>query len=240
MKIYSTVDRTIFLSLIFALSLLTFRNIYFTACWPANIMDFHSWFDCEGGSLIFFVWNIFLATLPYFFARIFLHTSRTLFKTTFFLLWLLFLPNAPYLITDLIHLRPRDPIPFQFDIVLFFCFSWTGLLLGARSLAIISQSLFRKLDSPFYNVAMYTTLLLAGIGIYIGRYLRWNSWDIFTRPVLVIEDSLASISSTKALFTILGYSMLLGLAYRLIPVFNPDKSIQEPNLSTPAIGAEID
>jgi uncharacterized membrane protein len=78
------------------------------------------------------VWNLFLAWLPLAFAFLAGRDSNS--RLRLFLcagLWLLFLPNSPYLVTDLVHLRPRPPVPLWFDILLVQSFVLTGLLLGS-------------------------------------------------------------------------------------------------------------
>src|SRR5688572_2696654 len=95
---------------------------------------------------IFLVWNLFLAWIPFIIAFL---VSRRLEKISLptlcicLFVWLLFLPNAPYLITDLIHLRPRDGIPLWYDAVIFFLFAFHGLLLGLLSTLFIHE-IFEK------------------------------------------------------------------------------------------------
>lgn len=93
-------------------------------------------------------------------------------------LWLLFFPNAPYILTDLLHLRhPRADIPIWFDVLLINWFAWTGVLLGVFSLFImhgIVMKTFGRIIGWFFVFC---------VGIYIGRFLRWNSWDMLLNPI---------------------------------------------------------
>jgi uncharacterized membrane protein len=93
----------------------------------------------------------------------------------FAFLWLLFLPNSPYLVTDLVHLKPRPSVPLWFDILLVQSFVLTGLLLG-----FLSVYLMHRLVTHAYGWKigwLFTLLILAltGFGIYLGRFERWNS-----------------------------------------------------------------
>ena len=102
--------------------------------------------------------------------------------------WLLFFPNAPYILTDLFHLRLNSSMPVWFDLVLILLYAWTGLLFGFLSLWDI-ESVLRKGVKPWAVSVISVVLLFAGsFGIYIGRYLRWNSWDILTSPFRLLYD----------------------------------------------------
>jgi uncharacterized membrane protein len=102
-------------------------------------------------------------------------------------LWLLFLPNAPYILTDFKHLVPSPVVPLWVDIVVIAAPAWTGLLLGFLSLYLV-QSVVRSLAGARVAwVAAVGVLGLASFGIYLGRVLRWNSWDVLADPRLVFD-----------------------------------------------------
>jgi len=132
----------------------------------------------------FLLWNLFLAWLPLLFAWIallLLPRSRVLAALSA-LAWLAFLPNAPYLITDIAHLHPSSSIPYLYDVTMFFTLALMGLVLGFASLAWIQGAVAERLGiwpARFFAVAVVG---LTSFGIYIGRFLRWNSWDILTNP----------------------------------------------------------
>jgi uncharacterized membrane protein len=141
---------------------------------------------------IFLNWNLFLAFIPWGMTSVsILFPKIRNSKIKIFLLlisWLLFFPNAPYILTDLIHLRISSIMPIWYDLLLILSFAWTGLLFGFLSLWDIEQILGKFLK-PLYTTVISTVLLFIGaFGIYIGRYLRWNSWDIITKPVNLIYD----------------------------------------------------
>src|SRR6266480_4138540 len=135
------------------------------------------------------VWNLFLAWLPLgfaFFADRF-RASRLCFLA-FGFLWLLFLPNSPYLVTDLVHLKPRPPVPLWFDILLVQSFVLTGLLLGFLSVYLIHRLVSHSYGWKIGWLFTLLILALAGFGIYLGRFERWNSWDLFTSPIALSAD----------------------------------------------------
>ncbi len=102
--------------------------------------------------------------------------------------WLAFFPNAPYILTDLFHLNVSSSMPVWFDLVLILAFAWTGLLFGFLSLWDLEKLMATKVQKrwvPFISVGL---LFLSSFGIYLGRYLRWNSWDLLNRPGSIIQD----------------------------------------------------
>ena len=137
------------------------------------------WVYSEPGAYRFLAWNLFLAWIPvaaavavYDMHRRGVGLSRLLPLAA---LWLLFLPNAPYLLTDLIHLGSRDDAPLWFDLVLFSAFAWTGAFLGFLSIYLM-QVVVRRAHGALLGWALVGgSLLASGFGIYLGRSLRWNS-----------------------------------------------------------------
>jgi len=103
-------------------------------------------------------------------------------------LWLLFFPNAPYLITDFLHLKQRPGIPIWFDILMLAAFAWTGFFLAIASLRTMHLLVKNHLGWFISWIFAGTALALAGIGIYLGRFSRWNSWDIFFSPKEILVD----------------------------------------------------
>jgi uncharacterized membrane protein len=107
--------------------------------------------------------------------------------------WLLFLPNAPYIITDLWHLRARPPIPLWYDLGFYVTFAWTGCFLGLTSLRMIQGVIKSYLGRSAGWVFVMGSLCLTGIGIYLGRFLGWNSWDLILNPRPVLVDIAALV-----------------------------------------------
>ncbi len=163
-------------------------------------------------TFVFLIWNLFLAWIPFGLAMIVnrLHTTqpRWLIIIPTISAWLLFFPNAPYLLTDLLHLRPRTIIPYWYDVMLFTSFAWTGLLLGLISLYPIHQFLKQYLPKPIEHGLIALLLFLCSVGIYIGRFLRWNSWDIIYQPKGLLTDLHNIVFYPSELFPELGISIL--------------------------------
>lgn len=160
---------------VFCLSLSVFRTIY-----------------TGRTSFLFLNWNLFLAFIPW------MLTSLTTVKPqlkqskiSFLALlvsWLVFFPNAPYILTDLFHLNPKSPMPMWFDLVLILSYAWTGLLFGFLSLWDIERILPVFVKRSYVPIMTVGLLFSSGFGIYIGRFLRWNSWDVVTKPARLMSD----------------------------------------------------
>ncbi|MEP7356720.1 MAG: DUF1361 domain-containing protein, partial [Anaerolineales bacterium] len=138
----------------------------------------------------YLAWNLFLAWLPMLCALAAYNAGKRRSRLSWLvvagcaLAWLLFFPNAPYLLTDILHLQPSQNAPLWFDLVLLLAFAWTGFFLGLVSL-ILMQSLVRRaagrrcrqFTAAIASWAFALAVLgLSGFGIYLGRFLRWNSW----------------------------------------------------------------
>ena len=140
------------------------------------------------------VWNLFLAWVPLVFALAAhgLHRTGRGFGLALALpfagLWLLFLPNAPYVLTDLTHLGAVDGAPRWFDVMLLFAFGWTGLMLGFVSLYLMHDLVDRVLGRAMGWLFVLATLALSSFGIYLGRFERWNSWDLVFNTEALLRD----------------------------------------------------
>lgn len=139
------------------------------------------------------VWNLFLAWVPYGFSIIAVALHRK-YSTAWWLLllpgaaWLAFFPNAPYMVTDFYHLTERPPVPFWYDICLIAIFAFTGCFLAIaslRSMHLIMEEYLGRIVGWFF---VATTLGLSALGVYLGRFERWNSWDLLLNPLGVAKD----------------------------------------------------
>lgn len=142
-------------------------------------------------SFYFLSWNLLLALAPLFFAWVSMLISDLGWKhlaLVVLLPWLLFLPNAPYILTDLLHLKARTPVPLWFDLTMLLAFALTGLMLGYLSMVCAERVLLRVMKRPWVMVIHGLVLFLCGFGIYLGRFLRWNSWEVATRPRALLRD----------------------------------------------------
>jgi uncharacterized membrane protein len=199
---YSTVVKLLFLLTAFCGLLIAYQAAY-----------------TQNYTYFFLGWNLFLAWVPLLFALIWQHrlvSAKPLAswkQLGLFGLWLLFWPNAPYLITDLVHLN-RWINPAQWiDILLFFAAACTGLLLGLYGLYKVHQILKNSFNSWQCWLIMMSSIVLSSYGIYLGRVQRWNSWDILTKPHLLIQDAFMQLANPEAWSIIVGFSLFLGLSY---------------------------
>ena len=141
----------------------------------------------------FLVWNLFLAWLPYLWSFWALTIHHRYPRRWWLLLlpgtlWLIFFPNAPYLVTDLIHLYERPPVPLWYDIGMLMSFVWTGCFLALASLGMMHQIMHAYWGRALSWLAVTAMMGLSGLGIYVGRFLRWNSWDLFLSQTDVLSD----------------------------------------------------
>lgn len=141
----------------------------------------------------FLVWNLFLAWLPYLASLLALSIHRRQPRRWWLLLlpgvlWLLFFPNALYLVTDLIHLRSYPPVPLWYDIGMLISFAWAGCFLAVASLFVMHQIIHDYTGRAWSWLIVTGIMGLCGLGVYVGRFLRWNSWDIILYPTDVIGD----------------------------------------------------
>jgi len=135
---------------------------------------------------LFLIWNLFLACIPLFASRLLqvAHTKRIPDAIQLLLLavWLVFLPNAPYIVTDLIHLEQGPGRLYWYDMAMLLSCGGVGLLLGYSSMFDVHRVVEARFGQRVAWVVATGTLLLSGFGIYLGRALRWNSWDVVTNP----------------------------------------------------------
>jgi uncharacterized membrane protein len=169
---------------------------------------------------LFLNWNLFLAFLPW------LASSMVMLKpglrsNKFALavllgLWILFFPNSPYILTDLFHLGEGSGAPLWFDLVLILAFAWTGLSYGFISLLDI-EALFLVRFRKGTVVALTVFLLfLSGFGIYLGRYLRWNSWDIIHSPSALLLDVGDRVANPFSHSRTWGVTLTMGLLLNMM------------------------
>ncbi len=137
-------------------------------------------------------WNLFLAFIPWAITSLVIVRpqlqSKKLIISILLITWFLFFPNAPYIFTDLVHITQKSTMPLWFDLILILTFAWVGLLYGFLSLWDIERILKKSLSHTWISVISVGLLFLGSFGIYIGRDLRWNSWDVIREPFGLIYD----------------------------------------------------
>jgi len=163
---------------------------------------------------LFLVWNLFLAAVPLMASTALVALDRKGGRMSARLalaaVWLLFLPNAPYILTDLVHLAERPPVPFWFDLALLLSAAGTGLLSGYVALADVQSVLARHWGHRVAWATSVGVLFLSAFGIYLGRELRWNSWDVLTAPGTLAADILAPLANPMAHPTTVVMTLVFG------------------------------
>lgn len=150
-------------------------------------------FGSDGLRYYFMLWNLFLAWLPLLFAVLLM---RRLAKTKWLepicvgytALWLAFLPNSFYVITDLIHLQSTGEINILFDTVMFSSFIFNACVAGFLSVYLVHHQILKRWANVDSHFLIGLVFLLCGYAIYLGRSLRWNSWDLFVYPTGILFD----------------------------------------------------
>lgn len=139
---------------------------------------------------LFLIWNLFLAIIPFVITS-YLTIQPNIKKMKLILwfgTWLLFLPNAPYIITDLMHLRLNPDSYLWLDILVVTSFACNGLLLFYLSVLDMKNILKAYIKKPVNDILLIILLFLSSFGIYLGRFLRYNSWEILSNPKYLILD----------------------------------------------------
>ncbi|HEY4154753.1 MAG TPA: DUF1361 domain-containing protein [Puia sp.] len=201
---FTGMERILILSVCFSISLLVLRILY-----------------TKEYAYAFYIWNTFLAIIPFLCSRKLGSQNRMGLKSILLIGgWLLFFPNAPYLVTDLFHFTVRTGTPAWFDMILVSSSSWNGLALGIFSLLQVEQFLNRHFKEIRVRFISYAFILLCGYGIYLGRFLRFNSWDIVTNPrplfSSVYHSVLHPVQHTGTWAFTVTFSCLLGIVYTTI------------------------
>ena len=169
---------------------------------------------------LFLVWNLFLAGVPFFITLLLKKYDRLRnqrhYMIAVFILWLLFLPNSPYIITDLVHLHNEYSYLAWLDLFLVFVFALNGLLIGLFSMMDMQTILLEKLGPLTTKILFFHVCILSGYGIYIGRFLRFNSWDITTKPITIFLKLVESIQNPKAWLFSLAFGSFIWILFGVL------------------------
>jgi uncharacterized membrane protein len=193
-------------------------SLYSLVLWVGRILVAGSWSGRTD-----FIWNLFLAWVP-FLLSIYTAALNNLLPRQWWLLlpgsliWLLFFPNAAYLITDILNIDLNAaPIEIWYDVMLVIAFSLAGLFLTVASLRCMQRVIHNLLGDALSWLFVLIVLGLTSIGLYLGRFLRLNTWDLFSQPTRILHDSSYPFASPQnllqfVLVTAL-YSLLLLVSY---------------------------
>lgn len=184
----------------------------------------------------FLNWNLLLAWPPLLLAWWLKERLRTQSWLTWrnlllTVLWLGFLPNSFYIVSDFIHLHETREVSLLYDVVMFVSFTWNGYILGFASLYLVHQQLLRRIRRRDAHLLIGIVLLLCGYAIYLGRYLRWNTWDVLVNPaglLFDVSDRFINPAARPQMFTTtLMFFVLLAsiyaFIYRIIAIIFPGK-----------------
>ncbi|WP_420150676.1 DUF1361 domain-containing protein [Spirosoma sp.] len=193
-----------------ALTLLTIAG--FSLVLTRGLITGNWWF------LVVLTWNLFLAWFPLGVVMVLQDLRQSGFRSKWLLvsglmLWLVFLPNAPYIITDLYHLKEIPHPLLWFDTMALFLFALTGLLIGLYSILIVHRMLRPLVGEVQTWFLILSSQLLSGFGIYLGRFGRWNSWDVLTRPSALGRAIIRAYEDHLSLKLTLGYGFVLIVLY---------------------------
>lgn len=173
----------------------------------------------------FLLWNLALAWVPLVMAGIAHRLSASRRGSVWVVVvlaagvWLLFFPNAPYILTDFLHLGSMgDLVPGWYDVLMLFWFAWTGLLLGVVSLYLMHDIVGRAVGTVGGWVFVVLAAGLGSFGIYLGRFMRWNSWDLLQRPLPLADKVWSGVSDPLAQPRLTAFTVLFALLFLFIYV----------------------
>lgn len=184
---------------LFSITLLTYRII-----------------KSDGLSYIFLAWNLFLALIPWWISN-YLKQKETLQIKHIPLLgaWLLFIPNSPYILTDLFHLKPRPYLPLWFDLVLVLSFALIGMIVFLKSLKDMFSILKVHVNPMLFALLIPIVFWLIAFGLYLGRYLRFNSWNVMNHPFQLMRQSFDILFEKDTIGFTLIFSVFMWFLYHI-------------------------
>ncbi|MCE6992393.1 DUF1361 domain-containing protein [Dyadobacter sp. CY323] len=178
----------------------------------------------EDWGFVFLAWNLFLAWIPLVFIK-WVWEREVRKAAPFWLLaiyltvWLLFFPNAPYIITDLKHLRGVPEHMIWYDALMIFTFSVAGFLTGLYSIRIVHRIITYRWNARLAWLVIMISMFASGFGVFLGRYGRWNSWDIVTQPGSLARGIFHSMQDPLAIKHTFSFSFVLMLLYFAFHIF---------------------
>ena len=177
--------------------------------------------------LLFLVWNLFLAIIPFAITTGLMSKPKVgkLTLVVSFGVWLLFLPNAPYIVTDLLHLTRTDQQYLWLDILVIMSFAFNGLILFFLSLSDMEKLLKQHLKPKIVFPILLSIFGLTAFGIYLGRFLRYNSWEIINNPLGIFSDMFQLIfePNLEAWIFTLTFASFLAISYWMLKAFSNSK-----------------
>lgn len=184
--------------------------------------------------LWFVVWNLALAWVSLAIIWVLVNRLRkdrwlSWQNVSLSVLWLMFLPNTWYVLTDFVHVSANGEISQLFDIVLMGVLIVCGFILGFTSLYLMHKQLLKKLSERASSLVVALIILISSFGIYIGRDLRWNSWDVVTNPsgvIISVSDRVIDPFGHPRAINMTGlFFVLISVMYLAVWIYlRPEKS----------------
>ncbi len=163
----------------------------------------------------YLLWNLLLAWIPWLLGKVVARARSRWAAAVVAAAWLAFFPNAPYLVTDLLHFQPVTGIPGWFDALLYGAFAMAGCALGWTSLAAVRARAARELGPVRAELALLAVAFLAGFGVYLGRFERWTSFDVWRRPAALLAGVVDALS-LRAAFVTAVFGVLVWAGYLMV------------------------
>lgn len=201
--------------LIYALLLSNAVSVAFFGLRLIGVENFRYWF---------MLWNLILAWVAPLLAwwlinRLRNKQWREWNNVVLTVLWLGFLPNSFYMVSDLIHLGKTGEISVFFDAALFTSFIFNGFIAGYLGTYLVHRELLKRLSWRRAYVLIIGAFMLSSYAIYLGRVLRWNTWDPLLHPAGLIFDVSDNIlnpaAHPQAFVVTLSFTLLISTFYIL-------------------------
>jgi uncharacterized membrane protein len=177
--------------------------------------------------LLFLIWNLFLAYIPYFLSssiyKNFFNKSKKTQNSLYGLVWLLFIPNSFYILTDFTHLHFKTTFQFSLDMLIISSFCFVGFYVGLLSIHTIRQLVIAKYGNTKGNIFILIISFLSAFGIYLGRVLRFNSWDIISKPIQLAYTSIYALFSFETIIYTLQFGTIILISYILFYYWKQNK-----------------
>jgi uncharacterized membrane protein len=196
------------------------KRIKFNVLWPAILFSALSLvlliirlLSQQSIQFWFMGWNLFLAWFPLLFAYWLEKSLRTdrwlsLKNAGISFLWLAFMPNSFYMVTDLIHIKKSTTGSLLLDAAMFMSFAITGLLLGCMSVYLVHRQLAKRTSTDMTWAFLLGFFLLSAVAVYLGRNMGWNSWDLILNPFFIVFDISSLFTSAERLSVSVGITIL--------------------------------
>lgn len=169
----------------------------------------------------FLLWNLFLGVIPlipaYKFRKL-LSNGFSWSVVFMFFAWLFLFPNSPYILTDFVHLHSREQVPLWYDAALLFFFTLSGMFAGIVSLHWIHKGLDKLFKAWVSWIIVLSTIAACGYGVFLGRVLRLNSWDVIFRTEKVITLSWENLNNPVALSMTITFSIIIASVYGVFKI----------------------